>query len=138
MRPATAELPTAMHVLMRQALIRNPRRRLFVGGVLVLAALLGAGVATGVVGRRATALPPTVPVTLGSLTVDVDGVGTVAAAQTVDLLFPTSGTVAQVLVQEGDVVAARQPIAHLDDRLRQSQVTNAEANLTSARAGVGR
>ncbi|HLH72643.1 MAG TPA: efflux RND transporter periplasmic adaptor subunit [Chloroflexota bacterium] len=115
-----------------------PRRWRVAGAGLVVAGLLGVGLTTGtlraLVGPSAPALPPTVAVTRGGITASVDGIGTVAAAKTLDLTFSTTGTVTDVLVHEGDMVAAGQPIARIDDRILQSQVASAEANLVAAQA----
>ena len=50
------------------------------------------------------------------------------------LAFASSGTVTEVLVKEGDLVQAGQPLAHLDDRDLQLQISSAQASLQSAQA----
>lgn len=52
----------------------------------------------------------------------------------VDLGFELSGVVKEVLVREGDQVAAGQPIARLDNAEAQLNVEDAEARLRAARA----
>ncbi len=109
-----------------------PRRWIIAG---IGAALIGSSIgAVGLSTRAAPATPSTVTVTRGAITATVSGIGTVAAARTLDLTFPTAGTVTQVLARPGDTVAAGQPIARLDDRVLQSQVANAQAGLLAARA----
>src|SRR5690242_16578746 len=85
-----------------------------IGSLLIVAAV--ATVATGFPGRSAPSTTSTATVSRGSITATVNGIGTVAAAQTLDLTYSSGGTVRQVLVQAGDMVAAGQPIARLDDR----------------------
>lgn len=75
-------------------------------------------------------------VTRGNITATVDGSGTVKAAQSLDLSFATSGTVAEVLVNEGDSVKKGQSLAKIDTRDLQSQVESVQANLNSAQAAL--
>lgn len=98
--------------------------------ILVVAGLVISGFPSG-------SAPPTTPsatVSRGAITATVAGIGTVAAAQTLDLTFPSTGTVREVLVKAGDSVVAGQPLARLDDRALQSQVAGAQAGLAVARA----
>jgi HlyD family secretion protein len=91
-------------------------------------------VANGLPGRSAASTIATAPVSRGSITATVDGIGTVAAAQTLDLTFTNAGTISRVLVQPGDTVAAGQPIATVDDRVLASQVASAQASLAAEQA----
>ena len=50
--------------------------------------------------------PATVTVTTGSITASVSGTGALAAEQTLDLAFASSGTVTEVLVTAGNLVNA--------------------------------
>ena len=74
--------------------------------------------------------------------IDVDIVvsttGTVAADQTASLGFGVSGTVEEVLVKEGDIVTADQPLARIDSGSLALQVQNAEQSLTIAQANFSR
>lgn len=108
------------------------RRWLFGGIVVVVAAAVLLYISS--LGRAAPTMPDTVPVTRGSLVATVTGSGSVAAEQSVDLLFRASGTVTEVLVKEGDVVEAGQVLARIDDRDLQLQVEIARSNLESAEA----
>jgi HlyD family secretion protein len=109
--------------------------RWLVGGIaLIVAAIVAALWLSGVIQRPAPAAPATVPVTKGALVAAVSGSGSVAAEQSLDVAFQTSGTVTQVLVKNGDAVQAGQALARLDDRQLQSQVASAQAALESARA----
>ncbi|MDJ0753712.1 MAG: HlyD family efflux transporter periplasmic adaptor subunit [Ardenticatenaceae bacterium] len=90
----------------------------------------------------------TTPVDVDTVTVDtgvsnVSAEGRVVPLDSAILSFQISGEVAEILVAEGDVVNAGDPILKLDDTdqqtaLEQAQaaVTQAEANVTTAEAGV--
>jgi len=52
----------------------------------------------------------------------------------VHLAFETQGRIAEVLVDEGDLVTAGQVVARLDDRLPRARVAAAEAGLAQAKA----
>jgi HlyD family secretion protein len=98
--------------------------------VAIVAALFFAQSSTS----AASTGPTTVNVTSSSITASVSGTGSIAAEQTLDLAFASGGSVTEVLVKEGDVVTAGQPLARLDTRDLALQVASAEANLESARA----
>ncbi|HMP41330.1 MAG TPA: HlyD family efflux transporter periplasmic adaptor subunit [Roseiflexaceae bacterium] len=76
----------------------------------------------------------TAMVSQGSLTAIVSGSGAVAAARTVELPFQQAGTVTEVLVQVGDMVATDQVLARMDTAALELQLQQAEANLRSAQA----
>src|SRR6266542_2744330 len=82
--------------------------------------------------RSSTAMVATSTVTRGNVVAAVAGSGSIAAAQTLDLAFQTSGSVTQVLVKEGDLVKADQPLAQLDPRDLALQIASAQAALASA------
>src|SRR2546429_395450 len=82
-------------------------------GVAVILAVVGL-VVTGFPGGSAPRATPSATVSRGPITATVAGIGTIAAAQTLDLAFPSVGTVSEVLVQTGDPVAAGQPLVRLD------------------------
>jgi len=75
---------------------------------------------------------PTSTVTRGNVVAAVAGSGSIAAAQTLDLAFQTSGSVTQVLVKEGDSVTSGQTLAQLDTRDLALQIASAQAALASA------
>ncbi|GAB4170084.1 MAG: biotin/lipoyl-binding protein [Roseiflexaceae bacterium] len=60
--------------------------------------------------------------------------GIVLPLRSVDLAFTTTGTVAEVLVQEGDLVPAGAPLARLDARDLELQVAQQQAGLAQAQA----
>jgi HlyD family secretion protein len=90
----------------------------------------------------ATAAYQTTTVQIGMLTSSVDGTGTVASTQSVNLAWPTSGQVDQVLVQignqvkDGDVLANLLPDSQTQTTLASNLVTAQEnlAELTSPEA----
>lgn len=98
------------------------RRKVLWAGVLVLIAAVAAawyflGAANGVqAGQNVSgAVVNTTAVSRGDLRVTVTGSGVLAAGQTAELAFSTSGTVASVEVKLGDLVTAGQVLATLDE-----------------------
>jgi HlyD family secretion protein len=108
-----------------------------IAGVAV-AALVVLGLGTGVVlrgGRRAAAQAPageTAVVERGTLTASVDANGSLAAGQEVALALEASGRVAEVLVEEGDVVEAGQALVRLETDELALDVSQAEISLRQA------
>ncbi len=86
-------------------------RWLWIGSAAIVLAILAALLLTRTSSSSSTSTVSTTTVTSGSLVASVAGSGTVAAAQSLDLTFQTSGSVTQVLVKEGDLVKADQPLA---------------------------
>lgn len=85
-------------------------------------------------GSAATTAVSTATVSRGTLSASVAGSGTVAAGSSRALSFAVDGTVAAVLVEVGDTVAAGQALAQIDADALQLALQQAEANLTSAEA----
>ncbi len=75
-----------------------------------------------------------VDVTSGPMSDTVSAEGTVAAAQTDDLSFASSGTVTAVNVKAGDTVQAGQVLATIDSAELAAAVTAAEASVAGAEA----
>jgi multidrug efflux pump subunit AcrA (membrane-fusion protein) len=75
-----------------------------------------------------------VDVTKGSMSETVSAEGTVAAADTDDLSFASSGTVTAVNVKAGDTVKAGQVLATIDSAELQAAVASAEADVADAQA----
>ncbi|MEM8822626.1 MAG: efflux RND transporter periplasmic adaptor subunit [Pseudomonadota bacterium] len=108
--------------------------------MIVIAAAAGTLVAgRGVLADRAAARPapdaaPATPVTVSQIHMqDSHEVirrfsGQVEARQQTDLAFERSGTIAEILVREGDSVTEGQPIARLDIRLLQAERMRLEAS----------
>lgn len=73
-------------------------------------------------------------VTLGTMNQTVSAEGTVAAADTDDLSFESSGTVTAVNVKAGDTVTAGQVLATIDSTELAAAVTSAESDVADAKA----
>ena len=112
----------------------------WVTGRRVLDAFLGAViVASGAVGvlassssATATSSPNTGTVTRGTVQATESTSGTVVAAATYSLGFPTAGTVAAIDVSVGQQVAQGQVLATMSPTAAQSALTVAQDNLTAA------
>ena len=79
----------------------------------------------------------------GSITAQVEGTGTVKARNSETLLLTTAGTVLDVMVSEGDLVTAGQPLFTIDSpaaktavESARSQVTGYEKQLSSLRRDI--
>jgi HlyD family secretion protein len=107
-------------------------RWLWIGSAAIALAIIAAILLTRPGSSASTPTLPTTTVSSGSIVASVAGSGTVAAAQALDLMFQASGSVTQVLVQEGDLVKANQPLAQLDARDLELQIASAQAALDSA------
>jgi RND family efflux transporter MFP subunit len=70
----------------------------------------------------------------GSVRQTVEAVGTVTSERDLELQFPTSGVVSEILVKEGDKVRAGQRLAALRAGNRSADVASAQARLLSAQA----
>lgn len=79
----------------------------------------------------------TTSVVRGSLTLSTTGTGTLVAGDTMDLSFATSGTVAEINVEVGDVVSEGDVLAVLDDLdLLQVEIDSKQLDLTAAQKTV--
>ncbi len=111
------------------------RSTLIAGGValaLVLAA--GGGYAYSLANARTTV--GVVPATVEALSIAVSASGTVDAARQRNIHPVTGGTLATVMVKDGEQVAKDAKLATLDDRPLRLAVTRAEASLAAAKAAV--
>lgn len=70
----------------------------------------------------------------GELVQTVEAVATVISEKDLELKFPVSGIVDELLVEDGDIVAAGQELARLRSGSLQAAVTAAQAKLTTAYA----
>ena len=111
-------------------------RRTLIGiGVIALMIVIALVVANPP--GRATAVPAgpaTVAVTRGKIIGSVSGSGAIAAEQSVDLYFQSTGNVRAVAVAEGDVVQAGQVLAEVDSADLQLSLANAQAALNQQQA----
>ncbi|MBU0705296.1 MAG: efflux RND transporter periplasmic adaptor subunit [Chloroflexi bacterium] len=105
-----------------------------VAGVVVLVAGLGFVGWQSMSNQQAMAEEPveTAVVRRGTLLVTVEGTGSLAPTAEVALAFLSGGQVAEVLVEEGQVVEAGQPLVRLETDDLALQVTRSEAALASA------
>jgi multidrug efflux pump subunit AcrA (membrane-fusion protein) len=85
-------------------------------------------------GASSSTIRQVVPVTRGPMSETVSADGTVAAAQTDDLSFSSSGTVTAVDVKAGDTVKAGQVLATIDSAALEGDVASAKADVASAEA----
>lgn len=111
------------------------RRWWFIIGAVVLIVVAGGVVAWQLLSaRQAAAQVPVeqIVVQRGSLEATVDGSGSIAPAREVTLSFSSGGRVAEVLVAEGEVVQAGQPLVRLETDELELQVAQAEASLRQA------
>ena len=115
------------------------RRPWVIVAAVVVALVIGFGVwwfffrSTGQA-SVATSTGQIATVTRGDMKTTVSGNGTVAAADTDNLSFTSSGKVTAVNVKAGDTVKAGQVLATIDSSELQSSLSSAEANLASAQA----
>src|SRR6266508_816945 len=79
-----------------------------------------------------------VPVTQGTVTSTVSASGSRQSAKTAAARFVAAGTVTEILVRVGDVVAKGQHLAKVDPAAAQSQLDTATANLAAARQSLSR
>ncbi len=117
-------------------------KRLMVGGLILV--LLVMGVASfmryskvGTAHAQATPTIKSAEVTIGDLTTEISGTGSIVALNPVDLSFSTTGKVAELYVnpgksvEEGDVLAKLDRISTL-----QMNVENAKLNLAQAQKAL--
>ncbi len=68
----------------------------------------------------------------GNITISATGAGTVVPAQEINLSFPSSGVIAELLVKVGDQVQEGDILARLDDSAAQEALLNAQLQLAQA------
>jgi len=120
-----------------EVLASPSRRPWIIGGGVALLALLGAGAWLALSGRGAlpvhTALAQPLAADGGGASV-LDATGYVTARREATVSAQITGTVTQVLFDEGDHVAAGQVLARLDDTAQRAALAQAQAQLQSAQA----
>src|SRR5882724_712501 len=116
----------------------NPgRRRWIAGAVLLLITLIGAGAWFGLSGGAALPVRTVMaqPIAGGVANASVlDATGYVTARREATVSAQITGTMIEVLIEEGDHVKAGQVLARLDDTSQRAAVAQAEAQFHSARA----
>jgi len=115
-----------------------PRRRPWLlGGAVLLAAVLAAGAWLGFGGRRAlsvhTALAQSLGAASGNASV-LDATGYVTARREATVSAQITGTLTQVLIEEGDHVKEGQVLGRLDDTAQRAALAQAQAQTQSAQA----
>src|SRR6266404_6422398 len=116
----------------------DPRRRRWIaGGLLVLLALSAAGVWFGLSGGAALPVRTAVarPIAGGGANASVlDATGYVTARRQATVSAQITGTMTEVLIEEGDHVKAGQVLGRLDDTSQRAALAQAEAQCHSAQA----
>ena len=109
------------------------KRKLATGiavAVIAIAMLVETGCQSGGrIGGTSATTGEAVTVTRQSLVVQVEATGTLQPAREANLTFGTAGRVAEVLISEGDTVAANQELARLDTKQLELAVRDAEDTL---------
>jgi len=116
----------------------DPRRRRWIaGGVLVLVGLIGAGAWFGRSGGAALPVRTVVaqPIAGGGASASVlDATGYVTARREATVSAQITGTLTEVLIEEGDHVKSGQVLGRLEDTAQRAALAQAQAQLNSARA----
>ncbi|MEV4507670.1 HlyD family efflux transporter periplasmic adaptor subunit [Dactylosporangium sp. NPDC049525] len=108
------------------------------GGAAVLAVAVVVGVMLTGGDTVAPAKAATVKVTRGSVATTISASGTVQAQQSRTLGFASSGTLTELNVKPGDVVAAGMVLARIDATAAQDSVTAATESVDSAQDALDR
>jgi HlyD family secretion protein len=109
-------------------------------GAIVVALIAGGMYTAGAVGKADQSAAPQqvtpVPTVKAGDRIVVEG--KVVPIASVELRFPSSGVVAEILVKEGDQVAVNMPLARLDTHDLELHVAEAQANLDRANAAYAK
>jgi RND family efflux transporter MFP subunit len=116
----------------------DPRRRRWIAaGGLVIVGLIGAGAWFGLSGGAALPVRTVMaqPIAGGAANASVlDATGYVTARRQATVSAQITGTLTEVLIEEGDHVKAGQVLGRLEDTAQRAAVAQAQAQLKSARA----
>src|SRR4030081_2288700 len=116
----------------------EPRRRRWIaGGRVVIIALIGAGAWVGLSGRAALPVRTAMaqPIAGGAANASVlDATGYVTARRQATVSAQITGTLIEVLIEEGDHVKLGQVLGRLDDTAQRASLAQAQAQLHSAQA----
>ena len=119
----------------------DPRRRRWIaGGLLVLLALSAAGLWFGLAGRAGLAVRTAVaqPIAGSAANASVlDATGYVTARRQATVSAQITGTLTDVLIEEGDHVKSGQVLGRLEDTAQRAALAQAQAQLHSAQALLG-
>jgi RND family efflux transporter MFP subunit len=116
----------------------DPRRRRWIAAAgLVIVGLIGAGAWFGLSGGAALPVRTVMaqPIAGGAANASVlDATGYVTARRQATVSAQITGTLTEVLIEEGDHVKAGQVLGRLEDTAQRAAVAQAQAQLKSARA----
>ena len=108
---------------------RRKRIRTIIVVVVLLAAALAAWKLLGGKGGSGSKDVGTEVVQYGSITAQVEGTGTVKARNSETMILTTPGTVLDVMVSEGDLVTAGQPLFTIDSPAAKTAVESARSQV---------
>ena len=111
------------------------RRPWIIGAVVLLVALLVAGAWLGVSGRGALPVHTAVAQPIGATAANasvLDATGYVTARREATVSAQITGTLIEVLIEEGEHVKVGQVLARLDDTAQRASLAQAQAQLHSA------
>lgn len=111
------------------------KKTLLALAVLAVIAVLGIGIIRQISTKKAAAETPTTETAVvqrGDLAITVDASGSLIPQTEIELAFTSSGQVAELLVDEGELVQAGQPLLRLDTQDLEWQVEQARLSLTLA------
>lgn len=103
---------------------------------LVAAFVLVAAVAWAFMGGDESAAVETATVSSESLSSTVVATGEIKPAERIEVTVPTAGTLAEVLVSDGDTVEVGQIIARMDTLALEAQVAQARSGVAQAKAAL--
>jgi RND family efflux transporter MFP subunit len=113
------------------------RRPWIIGAAVLLVALIVAGVWLGLSGRGALPVHTAVAQPIGGTAANasvLDATGYVTARRQATVSAQITGTLTEVLIEEGDHVKAGQVLGRLDDTAQRAALAQAQAQLKTARA----
>ncbi|TLY68417.1 MAG: efflux RND transporter periplasmic adaptor subunit [Gammaproteobacteria bacterium] len=119
----------------READTSPGRRPWIIGAVVLLVALLVAGAWLGVSGRGALPVHTAVAQPIGATAANasvLDATGYVTARREATVSAQITGTLIEVLIEEGEHVKAGQVLARLDDTAQRASLAQAQAQLHGA------
>ena len=113
------------------------RRPWIIGAAVLLVTLIVAGVWLGLSGRGALPVHTAVAQPIGGTAANasvLDATGYVTARRQATVSAQITGTLTEVLIEEGDHVKAGQVLGRLDDTAQRAALAQAQAQLKTARA----
>jgi len=112
---------------------------LIAGSAIVLLVILVAVLVPRLTAPDASASAlETAPIRRGTLVATVSATGAISPRREAQMAFSATGPLTQLQVKQGDAVQAGQVLAQLDTRALGFQLAQAEANLSSAQAQLGK